>query len=365
MLKRFVIMSLVLLILFGGLFGWKFYVGKKMAAAMSVPPPPAVIAATEVRRDTWQPTLSSVGTLVASEGVFVSNEVAGIVRSLSFDSGQQVATGDLLVQLDDAADRADLASLVAAERLAELNFNRVQKLIKEKTVSQSSFDEARATLDSAAAQVAAKQANIAKKAIRAPFAGALGIRKVDVGQYLGPGSEIVTLQALEPMLADYSLPERYLSDLSPGQGVEISVQAYPQRVFKGVISAISPRIDMPTRSVQVRATFDNPEQVLRPGMFAQVRTVLPARSDVLTLPERAIAYNPYGNAVFLIQEKDGNLSVESRPVKTGDVRAGRIEILQGLAEGDRVVTDGLNKLRNGQGVTIDNTVQLDAKTAAP
>lgn len=367
MLKRLVLMSLVLLVLFGGLFGWKFYVGKKMAAAMSAPQPPAVIAATEVRRDTWTPALEAVGTLEASEGVVVSNEVAGVIRAIEFDSGQQVATGDLLVQLDDEADRADLDSLIAAQRLADLNFKRVQKLIKEKSVSQSEFDQARATLDGAAAQVAAKRANIAKKAIRAPFAGALGIRNVDLGQYLAPGSQIVTLQALEPMLVDYQLPERFLGDLAPGQAVEVSVQAYPQRTFSGVIAAISPRIETATRSIPVRAAFDNPDHLLKPGMFAEVRTILPERAGVLTLPERAIAYNPYGNSVFLVVEKDGGLTVQSRPVDTGDVRDGRVEIVAGLAAGDRVVADGLNKLRNGQAVKIDNSVQLDADAtpAAP
>lgn len=365
MLKRLVIMSVVLLVLFGGLFGWKTFVGKKMAAMMSAPPPPAVIAATRVQSDTWRRTLTSVGTLVPYQGVNVSNEVAGIVRSLRFDSGQHVAAGDLLVQLDDTADRADLAALVAAKRLAELNFARDQKLIKEKSVSQSDFDTARATLDGAAAQVDAKEANIAKKSIRAPFAGELGIRNVDVGQYLAPGSNIVTLQALSPIFVDYNLPERYLSELSAGQAVEIGVQAYPDRVFKGTISAVSPRIDVPTRSVQVRAVFDNADQSLKPGMFAQVHTILPTQSDVLTLPERSIAYNPYGNAVFVIEDKDGKQSVTSRPVKTGDVRDGRIEILEGLAVGDQVVSDGLNKLRNGQAVRIDNSVQLDAAPVKP
>jgi membrane fusion protein (multidrug efflux system) len=365
MQKRLVIMSMVLLLLFGGLFGWKYYTGKKMAAAMSAPQPPAVVASAQVRLDTWHPVLTAVGTLVPSEGVFVANEVAGIIRSIEFESGQSVNAGDLLVQLDDEADRADLAALVAKKRLAELNFARARKLLKEKTVSQSAFDEAKAELDSAAALVEAKRATIAKKAVRAPFDGALGIREVDLGQYLAPGSRIVSLQSKTPILVDFNLPERHLADLRDGQSVQISVQAYPQRTFTGVISTVSPRVEQATRSVHIRSEFENPDGVLKPGMFASVRVELPVRSGVLTLPERAVTYNPYGDTVFFIEEKDGGLTVNSRPVQTGAVRDGRIEIIAGLEEGDRVASDGLNKLRNGQAVTVDNSVQLDTQAAAP
>jgi membrane fusion protein (multidrug efflux system) len=363
--KRLLLVLLILLVMFGGVFGWKYYVGKKMAAAMSAPPPPAVIASARVQSERWQPRLSAVGSLVASEGVLVANEVAGMVKSIHFDSGQQVEAGTLLVQLDDEADRADLAALVAARTLAELNFQRLKILIPGKTVSQSSYDEAKATLDGAVARVASSRANIAKKAIRAPFTGVLGIRTVDLGQYLAPGSSIVSLQALNPVYADYSLPERYLGKLSVGQPVEVRVQAYPERVFAGTISAVSPRIESATRSVRLRATLDNPDLALKPGMYAEVDTALPAIDKVMTLPERAIAYNPYGNSVFFIEEKDGGLVVQSRQIKTGEVRDGRIEIIEGLKEGDQVVSDGLNKLRNGQAVKIDNSVRLDASPAAP
>jgi membrane fusion protein (multidrug efflux system) len=364
-LKRLLLVLLMLLVLFGGLFAWKYYVGKKMAATMLAPPPPAVIASARVQSERWEPRLSAVGSLVASEGVLVSNEVAGIVKSIHFDSGQPVEAGTLLVQLDDEADRADLAALVAARTLAELNFRRLEKLIQEKTISQSSYDEAKATLEGAVAMADESRANIAKKAVRAPFTGVLGIRSVDLGQYLAPGSAVVSLQALNPVYADYSLPERYLGKLSVGQTVEVRVEAYPERVFTGTISAVSPRIASTTRSVRVRATLDNPDQALKPGMFAEVDTLLPALDNVLTLPERAIAYNPYGNSVFLIEEKDGGLAVQSRQVKTGDVRDDRIEIIEGLEEGDQVASDGLNKLRNGQAVKIDNSIRLDASPARP
>jgi membrane fusion protein (multidrug efflux system) len=175
----------------------------------------------------------------------------------------------------------------------------------------------------------------------------------------------VSLQALNPVYADYSLPERYLDKLSVGQTVEVRVEAYPERIFTGTISAVSPRIATATRSVRVRATLDNPDQVLKPGMFAEVDTLLPAVDNVMTLPERAIAYNPYGNSVFLIEENDGGLAVQSRQIKTGEVRDGRIEIIEGLEEDDQVASDGLNKLRNDQAVIIDNSIRLDASPATP
>ncbi len=363
MVKRVVLVILFLGLLFGGIFGWKYYAGQQKSKSMSAPPPPAVISSTRVQLEVWQPALKAVGSLVASKGIDVANEVVGIVKSIEFESGQSVSEGDVLLTLNDDVDRADLAALVASEKLADLNFKRLNKLIREKTVSQSSLDEARAELDSTRALLSAKRASIRKKTIRAAFAGRLGIRKADIGQYLAPGTQIVNLQLMAPIYVDYSLPERYLGKLSLGQAVDVQVSAYPKRTFKGKILAISPRIAKDSRSVRIRATLANQEQLLRPGMFAEVATQLPTQNDVLTLPQRVIVYNPYGNAVFLLVEKDGQFTAESRQVETGDVRSGRVEIISGLAEGDTVAADGINKLRNGQAVKIDNSVDLDAKPA--
>ena len=364
MALRLILLTLFLTLLFGGVFGWKFYTGQQRAAGMSAPQPPAVISSVEVRSDTWQPTLKAIGSLVASNGVIVANEVAGIVKSIEFKSGQSVNAGDVLLTLNDEVDLADIAALTASEKLADLNFRRLNKLIHEKTVSQSNLDEARAELDSTRAQLNAKRATIRKKTIRAAFGGKLGIRQVDIGQYLAPGTEIVNLQSMTPIFADYSLPERYLKQLAPGQSVEVQVPAYPDRAFRGEISAISPRIAAGSRSIRIRATLANEEQLLRPGMFAEVATHLPSRNNVLTLPERVISYAPYGNTVFLLIEKDGRLTADRRQVQTGEVRNGRVEIISGLTEGVIVAADGINKLRNGQTVKIDNTVDLDAKAAA-
>jgi len=361
--KRLILVTLLLVVIFGGIFGWKYYSGMRMAAMMSAPPPPAVVASAKVRVESWQPYLHAVGSVTAIQGIDVTTEVAGKVSEILATSGQSVKAGDLLLRLDDSVDEADLKGLIAQRKLAQLQFERNSKLLKDKSVSRSDYDQARASLDSAEAAVDAKQALIHKKAIRAPFSGQLGIADINLGQYLSPGDAIVPLQALDPVYVDYSLPERHLPDVRVGQAVEVEVQARPGRRFKGVISAINPGIDRGTRSLRLRATLDNPDWLLRPGMFAEVSTVLPLRDDILTLPRTAVTYNPYGESVFVIQKQDGALVAQNRPVKTGEVRNGRVEITEGLAAGDEVVSAGQNKLRNGQAVTIDNRVKLDGKVS--
>jgi membrane fusion protein (multidrug efflux system) len=362
-IKRLMLVTLLLVVIFGGIFGWKYYSGMQMAAMMSAPPPPAVIASALVRVESWQPYLHAVGSVTPIQGIYVTTEVAGKVSEILATSGQVVKTGDLLLRLDDSVDQADLKGLVAQRRLAQLQFERNSKLLKDKSVSRSDYDQSLASLDSSEAAVAAKQALIHKKAITAPFSGQLGIADVNLGQYLSPGDAIVSLQALDPVYVDYRLPERHLRDVQVGQAVEVEVQAWPGRRFKGVISAIDPDIDRGTRSLRLRATLDNPEKLLRPGMFAEVDTVLPLRNNILTLPRTAVTYNPYGESVFLIQKQDAGLVVQNRPVKTGVIRAGRVEVTEGLKAGDEVVAAGQNKLRNGQAVVIDNSVQLDGQAS--
>jgi membrane fusion protein (multidrug efflux system) len=361
MIKRLVVLLLVLGLLFGGIFGWKYYQKQQQAAQAAMPPPPAVVAAARVRSETWQPFLQAVGSLVAIQGVYVTNEVAGLVEKINFKSGQRVDKGALLLQLEDSVDQAELNGLLAEQRLAELQFERAERLLKQKSVSRSVYDEARAQLDNARARVASKRAALQKKQIRAPFSGQLGIRQVDLGEYLAPGSPIVLLQALDPIYLNYSLPGRYFSTLSPGQKVTLKVQAYSDQTFTGRITAINPGIDPENRNVQVQATLDNPKHHLRPGMFAEVRTLLPEREQVLTLPRTAITYNPYGDMVFIIREKKGDLVVQQQQVQTGKVRGGRVEIVKGLQTDERVVSAGHMKLRNGQRVQISNTEVLDGQ----
>ena len=360
MIKRLILVLLLLTAMFGGIFGWKHFSGQKMAAMMAQPQPPATIAAVEVTLETWQPYLHAVGSVEATQGVSVTTEVPGQVREILAESGQHIEAGDIVLQLDDSVDQAELDGLIAQHTLARLQFDRARKLVKDRSVSQSEYDQSRAQMDSAAATVTSKRAVIGKKVIRAPFSGQLGIVEVNLGEYLSPGATIVPLQALDPVFVDYTLPERHFAKVKVGQRVKVEVQAYPGRTFEGAVSAINPGIESGTRSLRLRATLDNPDYLLRHGMFAEVRTVLPARASILTLPRTAITYNPYGESVFIVEDKDGVQVVQRRPVKTGEVRGGRVEISEGLQAGQQVVSAGQNKLRNGQAVSIDNSVKLEA-----
>lgn len=354
MFSRFLLVLLFLAAVIGGLAYLKYGQIQRDMAMFSKPMPAPTVTVAEVRGTRWEPTLEAVGSVQAVQGVDVSNEVAGQVREIRFESGAQVRKGDVLLLLDDTVDRADLEGLVAAEKLAEIKLGRNKTLLKDKAVSQGDFDEASAQLDQARALVKAKQANIDKKTIRAPFAGQLGIRQVDLGQYLKEGTVIVSLQALDPVFVDYSLPERYLSDIAEGQGVRVRAAPYPDQTFEGSILAISPAIDQGTRNVMIRAELKNPELKLRPGMFARVSTLLPVQEAVATLPRQAITFNTYGDSVFLIEEKDGKTVAQRRQVKTGAVRGDEVAVLSGLKAGDRVVSAGQVKLRNGQEVAIQS-----------
>ena len=353
MIRNLLLILLALGILLGGVFVWKYFQAEdqtKMTGMM-----PAVVSTQIVREDNWQPTLPSVGSITPTRGVVVSSEVAGVVRKIHFDSGQQVSADDLLVQLDAEVDVAEAVALAAESKLAKTTRDRLQRIVSRNLGSQSDLDEAQAQVDSTRARAEAKQAAIRKKAIRAPFAGELGIRQINPGQYLASGDEVIELVDLNPIYADYTLPERYLSSISVGQQLTVAVAAQPETRFPGKISAINPSIEKSSRSVQVRAILDNPENFLRPGMFAEIHTLLPAQDEVLTIPERAISYNPYGDAVFVVEHDQGKTVAKRMQVTTGTVNGGRVEIVDGLTAGDEVVTDGHHKLFNGQPINIDNS----------
>ncbi|KAA6184175.1 efflux RND transporter periplasmic adaptor subunit [Thiohalocapsa marina] len=356
MIKRLLLVLLFLAALLAGLGYLKFQQIQGQIALFSQPAPPKTVLATRVETSTWQPRLHSVGDVQGAQGVLVNNQVAGQVQNILFESGDLVQAGQPLVQLDTEVDAADLAGLMASLELAETQLKRNQKLLRDRAVSQDDFDEISAQVSQAKAQVQAKRALIEKKTIRAPFDGQLGIRRVDLGQFLPAGSAIVELEALDPVYVDFALPERHLARLHTGQTVRITVTAYPGQMFEGQIQAINPTLDRNTRNVRVRALLQNPERQLRPGMFAQVETLLPARDQVLTLPREAITFNTYGDSVFVIQQKDTDtepqLQVQRRQIRTGEVHADRIEILDGLEAGERVVAVGHVKLRNGDQVRI-------------
>jgi membrane fusion protein (multidrug efflux system) len=291
--------------------------------------------------------------LVAVAGIDVSSEVAGKVKAIHFESGQSVQRGQLLVELDSSTDVAELKGLEASQKLEQVKFARSQKLIGRNFISKSDYDLNKALLDEAKAAVAAKKSVIEKKRIVAPFAGQLGIRKVNVGQYLAPGDGIVPLQKLQPIYADFTLPEHHLAKLNVNQTLTLTVQAYPDKIFNGRIAAINSGIDETTRSVKIRSTLDNVEELLRPGMFVDVQVLLNETKSVLTVPDTAISYNPYGDSVFAIESGKQGLTVQLKQIVTGETREGRIEIVKGLLENERVVSAGQVKLRNGMSVTLD------------
>lgn len=359
MLRRILLVLVVVAIVVGGLGFLKYRQIQGEIAMFSQPQPPATVEAAPVEARSWQPELRAVGSIQAVQGVMVNNQVPGQVEKILFESGDMVAQGQALVQLDTEVDEADLAGLEAARDLAKTQLERNRRLLRDRAVSQGDFDEASASLQQTEAEVASKRAVIEKKTIRAPFAGQLGIRLINLGQYLDAGSSIVALEALDPVYVDFSLPERELAQLAVGQPVEVRVAAYPERTFTGVIQAISPAVDRATRNVKLRALLENPEHLLRPGMFAKAATLLPEQDQVLTLPRAAITFNTYGDSVFLITDGDGEQQgqkvVQRRQVQTGSVRGERVAVLSGLEEGDLVVAAGQVKLRNGAAVTIVDT----------
>ncbi|HET8700407.1 MAG TPA: efflux RND transporter periplasmic adaptor subunit [Nitrococcus sp.] len=363
--KRLFIVILLLGLIFGGIFGWKYLQAQRLQALQSQPAPPITVSSAKVTATSWQPTLSAVGSIVAVNGTDVTTEVAGKVKQIHFESSERVAQGDVLIQLDDTVDRAELEGFKADMQLAAVQFKRNARLLPKRAISQSAYDEAKARYESAQAKVASQQALISKKTIRAPFSGLLGIREVNLGQYLSPGTRIVQIQQLTPIFVDYTLPERYFKQLREGQTIQVAVSAYPGESFTGQIRAVDAAVNPATRSIQIRAMLANPDGRLRPGMFAEVTTEQGKPRQILTIPRMAISYNPYGDFVFLIKDgKAGQQVVQRTQITTGTVRQDQVEIVKGLEIGQLVVRAGQQKLRNGQPVRIDNSIELKGTEVA-
>jgi len=358
MSKRLSIAMVVVLIIIAGVVGFMYWQNMQQAAAPQGFPP-AVISATELRQENWQPSLQSVGSLVAINGVDVGTEVNGIVSEIVFKSGQPVVKGQVLIKLDNSVDDAALEALRAERKLTQIQFNRAKNLLKQRVTSKSEYDEAEARYDAAKARVKQQEAVIRRKVIRAPFAGLAGIRQVDLGQYIEAGMPIVSLQSLDPIYVDYTLPERHLTRIKTGQVVQIRLDAVPKQIFSGEVSAVNSGVDVGTRTLKIRATLNNTNNILRPGMFAQVETITGEAQPVLTVPRTAISFNTYGNVVFAINKNEqGMFMVKRTPVQTGESRKGRV-IVKGLQLGTQVVRTGLVKLRDGMSVKIDNKVELN------
>ena len=362
MKMRMFIAVLLLAIVFGGIFGYNWFVSRMTQRFFANQPAPVhTVTATEAEADVWQPTIPSVGNLSAVQGADLASEVAAKVLEVAVEDGAEVEAGDVLVRLDAEGLRYALRGAEAETRLAEIELERQQRLRRMDANSEADVDRAESQLAQARAAVGQIQAEIDKHTIRAPFAGRIGIVEVDPGQFVDVGMDIVTLQTLDPVLVDFTVPQRDLGRVAPGLPVEATVDAYPGRKFTGEVIAISPKIERSTRSVDVRASMANPEQVLRPGMFVDVEVLLPQQNDVITLPQTAVTYNPYGDSVFLVREGEtesgeAELTVERKFIRTGQARGDQVAILQGVQPADRVVTSGQLKLRNGSKVRIDNSV---------
>jgi len=358
--KRTLLTAVIALAVFGAIFGYKYLaIRHSKAAQAQMVRPPATVSATPAQETTWPNTLNAVGSLASFRGITVKTELEGVIRRIAFGSGAAVAEGDLLVELDTSVESAQLAGLEAQAKLAELNITRARELRTNSTNTQADLDTAEATLLQTRSAVDQLRATIAKKRILAPFAGRLGIALVYPGQFLGKAESIVQLETLDPVYADFTMPQQNIGRVAVGQTVHLRVDAFPNRVFAGTIAAIAPRVSETTRSISLRAAVANRDEILLPGMFGQVEVVLPDTEHAIVLPSAAIVYNPYGNFVYVIE---GNVA-HQRFVQTGAQRGNLVTILSGLKPGESVVTSGQIKLRNGSPVQIDNTVVPSANPA--
>ena len=377
MIKRFLIALIVMSALVGGLAYFKLVFMPKMIKEIisSQVPPPATITAEDAKTEEWVERLPAIGTLISSQGVEIASQVIGIVTGIGFESGQDVEKGAKLVQLDISVESADLTSAEATLREAEVAFKRVSDLLTKSVASEANVDTALAKRDTALASVNRIKALIAQKSILAPFSGRLGIRHVELGQYISPGLAMVTLQALDPIWVDFPMPEQNVGKLRVGQTLELTVDAYPGKVYKGSVTSLDARVSQETRTLLVRGTLANPDRTLLPGMFANVAVLAGAPARVVTVPRTAITYSLYGDSVYVLKPKEDQPApakpedtvyvVERRFIKTGQIRDERVAIVSGLAQGDHVVTSGQVKLTNGSVVRVDNTQALVPPATRP
>lgn len=332
---------------------------RKMAS-MPQGMPPTTVSSAVVREENWAPVLSSVGSISAVQGAVVASELGGVVSQIAFANGGAAKKGDLLVQLDASAEEAQMHSAEADLELARADVKRSRDLLARKVISKAEIDAAESKLKQKEATVDQMRSMISKKTVRAPFDGQLGIRQVNVGQMINAGQQVVPLTSLDPVFADFALPQQYLGKLSDGLEIRVTTDALPGRVFTGKLSAINSMVDASTRNVTLQATLANPDHVLRPGMFAKVEVVLPQKEKTLVVPGSAISYAPFGDSVFVIEKKkDEKTGKESQTIRQQFVRLGEgrgdfVSVTQGLKAGETIVSTGVFKLRNGMMVTINN-----------
>ncbi len=363
MSKKITITVVLLVLLAGALVGIKaLQINAMIDAGAAASIPAETISTTEVRQETWDASLPAVGSLSPVQGVTVRAELPGTVTKIAFESGMVAAAGQLLVQLDTSSEQAQLRSAEAQAELARLNLERSRQLRGQDLIAQSDLDSAEAAALQTVGQVDAIRATIAKKTIRAPFSGRLGIRDVNLGQFVGAGDPIVSLQSLDPIYVDFALPEQQLARITPGMRVRITTDAAPGRTFEGRLTAQNPDIDAGTRRIRLQATLPNPDGALRAGMFARVQVVRPETQSVLVVPATAVLNAPYGDSVFVLtesrDEKTGQagLQVKMTTVRLGEARGDFVAVTDGLKAGDVIATSGVFKLRNGSPVVVDNSL---------
>jgi membrane fusion protein, multidrug efflux system len=378
----FLVVLALLAALTGGLAYFQFVIKPTLVRGFitaAFAPKPTAVTAEAAKVEKWPPELTAIGTLRAYQGVLIAPQAAGVVTAKHFESGEDVEAGALLINIDDSVEQADLANGLAQLKNAEVTLTRQKTLVVQGNTPQSTVDTALATRDSAAATVERTRAVIAQKAIKAPFAGRLGLRNVDLGQYVAVGTSLVTLQQLDPIYADFPVPEEALRSLAVGQLVKMTVDAIPGRSFEGKIEAIDARVSAESRNVMARAVFANPDRKLLPGMFANLTVTTGEPASLLTVPRTAIVYSLYGDNVFIVRaaphaREEGGVSdkggasgliVERRFVKVGPARGERIAVEKGLRAGERVVTAGQIKLQAYMPVTVDQTAALPTPAETP
>ena len=368
MKKRLIVAFAAVAILVGILGGIKgLQIDRMIAHGRQMVPPPEAVTTAVASLQSWESLLTAVGSLAAVQGVTVTAELTGKVVQIAFTPGTKVNAGDLLVKQDTSSEEAQLRSAEAAAALAKLNVERLGKLLSERTIAQSQYDNAEASYKQAVAQADNIRASIAKKTIRAPFAGRLGIRLVNLGQVINEGEAIVSLQSLDPIYVNFSLPQQELPKIRTGLDVRVTTDALPGALIQGRINAINPQVDAATRNIRAQATVANPQEHLRPGMYVNVAVVLPDREKVLAIPATAVLYAPYSDSVFIVEDKadpgSGQMVkvVRQQFAQLGEKHGDFVAVRSGLKEGDAVVSTGVFKLRNGQTVSVDNSLSPDFK----
>lgn len=367
-MNRKLLLGLIIVVLVGGGLGIvKFFqIRTLIAAGAAFVPPPETVATAVAHEEKWQENIPAVASVTAMQGVTVAPEIAGTIIEIAFESGAAVKKGDLLVRLDTSSEEAQLRAAEAQVQLAKLNEDRARQLRADKTVSQSELDQAEATLQQNQADADAIRATIEKKTIRAPFTGRLGIRLVNLGESLDARAPIVSLQSLSPLYVDFSLPQQSLALLQTGLVVHVVSDTYPGQTFTGEVSAINPDLDSVTRNIRVRSKFENNDELLRAGMFVQAKIELPGDKTVLAIPATAVLSAPYGDSVFVVEAQVGNGTtnqvVQQKFIRTGRALGDFIQVETGLKVGDRVVTAGIFKLRNGMAVQENNDIAPKTST---